>query len=116
MEQKNINISVDEGTDFFCNELSINFNPLQFILDFKAVTPRVDLRSKQGPIIHIRHNVVSLDPYHMKQALELLTKVVGDYERDFGKITKPKAVEKMEKVLAEKGVEVKTLTTPSYFG
>ena len=45
MEQKNLNVSVNEGDAFFCHELSVNYNPLQVILDFKTVTPR---RSKEG--------------------------------------------------------------------
>ncbi len=117
LEQKNINVSIDEGADFFCHELSINYNPMQFVLDFKSITPRVDVRSKDAAVVHIKHNVVMLDPFHAKRTLELLSKVVGDYERDFGKITKPKAVEKMEKTLQEKGVPMpKDTTVPSYFG
>jgi len=116
-QQKNVNISVVDGDAFFCHELSVNYNPLQFMLDFKCITPRVDMRSKQGPVINIKHNVVMLDPFHAKRMLELLTKVVGDFENDFGKINKPKAVEKMEKKMKEKGADKKTtVTAPTYFG
>jgi CRISPR/Cas system-associated endonuclease Cas3-HD len=116
MEQKNLNVSVNEGDAFFCHELSINYNPLQFVFDFKSITPRIDVRSKQGPVISIKHNVVMLDPYHAKKMLELFAKVVNDYEKDFGKITKPKAIEKMEKKLAEKGEDVAKAIVPTYFG
>ncbi len=117
MEQKNLNVSVHEGDAFFCHELSVNYNPLQVILDFKSVTPRVDIRSKQGPIINIKHNVVMVDPYHAKKMVELLAKVVSDYEKDFGKIVKPKAVAKMEKKMKDKQVtDKKTISTPTYFG
>jgi hypothetical protein len=116
-QQKNINVSVNEGDAFFCHELSLNYNPLQFILDFKSVTPRVDVRSKDAPVISIKHNVVMLDPYHTKRFVELLSKVVNDYEKDFGKITKPKAVEKMEKKMAGNvGDKKATIAAPSYFG
>jgi Protein of unknown function (DUF3467) len=115
-QQKNINVSVNEGDAFFCHELSLNYNPLQFILDFKSVTPRVDVRSKEGPVISIKHNVVMLDPYHTKRFVELLAKVVNDYEKDFGRITKPKSVEKMEKRMEGKAVDKKTIAAPSYFG
>lgn len=117
MEQKNVNVSVQEGDAFFCHELSVNYNPLQVILDFKSVTPRVDIRSKQGPSICIKHNVVMVDPYHAKKMLDLLGKVVSDYEKDFGKIEKPKAVKKMEKSMKDrKETDKKTITTPTYFG
>ena len=116
MEQKNVNVSVNEGDSFFCHELSINYNPMQIIFDFKSVTPRVDIRSKQSPVIHIKHNVVMLDPFHAKKMLELLSKVVSDYEKDFGKITKPKAIEKMEKKIKSKGGAKKTIAAPTYFG
>jgi CRISPR/Cas system-associated endonuclease Cas3-HD len=67
-------------------------------------------------VISIKHNVVMLDPYHAKKMLELFAKVVNDYEKDFGKITKPKAIEKMEKKLAEKGEDVAKAIVPTYFG
>jgi hypothetical protein len=114
MENKNVNISVTEGDAMFCHELSINYNPLQFVFDFKTVTPRVDPRSKEA-VIHIKHNVVMLDPYHTKKMLELLSTVVADFEKDYGTITKPKSIEKMEKKMSEKGA-VKSVSTPTYFG
>lgn len=118
--QKNVNVSVTEGDAFFCHEMSINFNPLQFVLDFKSVTPRVDVRSKDHPSIAIKHNVVLLDPFHTKKMVELLAKVVEDYEKQFGKIKKPKAIEKMEKDIKKRGKvsenTSKTTEAPSYFG
>ena len=117
--QKNLNVSVNEGDAFFCHELSLNYNPLQFVFDFKCVTPRVDLRSKERPVVNIKHNVVMLDPYHAKRMLGLLSKVVDDYEKDFGKISKPKAVEKMEKKMKKKESmhdTKKTIASPTYFG
>ena len=117
MEPKNLNVSVNEGDAFFCHELSINYNPLQIILDFKTVTPRVDIRSKQGPIINIKHNVIMIDPFHAKRMLGLLSKVISDFEKDFGKINKPKAVEKMEKKMKAKiSTDKKTISAPTYFG
>ncbi|MFH1064623.1 MAG: DUF3467 domain-containing protein [Candidatus Woesearchaeota archaeon] len=121
MEQKNINninISVDDGEAFFCHEMSISYNPMQLILDFKSVTPRVDMRSKQGPSISVKHNVVLLDPFHAKQMLHLLNKVVTDYEADFGEIKKPESIEKAEQKIKDRqaNAEPKTVSTPSYFG
>ena len=118
MEQtKNLNVTVNEGDAFYCHEMSVNYNPLQFILDFKSVTPRVDLRSKTVPSINIKHNVVLLEPYHAKQMLQLLNRVVTDFEKDFGKINKPKALEKAEKKAATAIKPGKTETVaPTYFG
>ena len=118
MEEKNMHVSIDEGNSFFCHEMSANFNPMQFILDFKCITPRVDLRSKDAPTINVKHNVVMLDPYHAKQMLALLNKVVGDYEKEFGEIKKPESVEKFEKKIEtqRKNTKPETITTPSYFG
>ena len=115
-QQKNVNVSVNEGDAFFCHELSINFNPMQFIFDFKSVTPRVDVRSKNSPIINIKHNAVMVEPYHAKKMLELLGKVVSDYEKEFGKIEKLKAVAKMEKKMKQVSTDKKTIPAPTYFG
>jgi len=119
--QKNMNVTVSEGDAFFCHELSINFNPLQFMFDFKSVTPRVDIRSKDQPSIAIKHNLVMMDPYHCKKMHTLLSKVIKDYEAQFGKIKKPKAIEIMEKNAKDhqknqqkNGPE--TIQAPSYFG
>lgn len=114
---KNVNISVDEGEPFFCHELSANFNPMQFVLDFKSITPRVDMRSKNSPIINIKHNVVMVDPYHAKSMVKLLNKVICDYEKEFGEIKKPKSIEKAEKKMKTKADDdKKTVSAPSYFG
>jgi hypothetical protein len=122
-QQKNINVSVNEGDSFYCHELSINYSPLQFTFDFKCITPRVDVRSKESPSINIKHNVVMLDPWHAKKMLELLTKVVSDFEKDFGKIDKPKALKKVEskskkasKGQKKTGTAKKTISAPTYFG
>ena len=87
------------------------------MFDFKCVTPRVDMRSKDRPSVSIKHNVVMVDPYHTKQLLQLLTRVLADYEKEFGKITKPKAVAKMEAKMKKKTpVGDKTIKAPTYFG
>jgi hypothetical protein len=51
--------------------------------------------------------------------LELLSKVMADFEKDFGKVTKPKALEAMEKKAAKEGKEPKSASptmSPTYFG
>jgi len=101
MTEKQVNVQVDNGQTFFAHEMSINFSPLQFVFDFRNVTPRVDLRSRMQPVLNIKHNVVLVDPYHAKRILGLLTRVIDDYEKKFGKIKKPKALEKAEKLNKE---------------
>ncbi|MEA3430795.1 MAG: DUF3467 domain-containing protein [Nanoarchaeota archaeon] len=123
MEKKRINLSINDGNAFFAHEVSINFNPLQFILDFKNVTPRIDPRSKERNTLCMVHNVVMIDPFHAKQVHDLLGEVVKKYEKEFGKIEKPKALKKLEKKAKKVNKDVKsddkkktTRETPTYLG
>ncbi|MBU0461733.1 MAG: DUF3467 domain-containing protein [Nanoarchaeota archaeon] len=116
-EEKKLNIHIDEGDTFFTNEVSVNFNPMQFFIDFKNVAPRVDIRSKEGEVfINIKHNVITFDPHHGKQILELLAKAMENYEKEFGPIEKPKAIDALEKKM-KKGTKEKAVEkAPIYFG
>ena len=119
MEKQKINMNIgDASSDFFAHEASINFNPTQFIFDFKCITPRVDPRAKESAVINLKHNVIMLDVYHAKKFYDLLGEVIGRYEKDLGKIEKPKALKIIEKKSkkVKKGVDGKTTTTPSYLG
>jgi len=115
MEKRKMNVNIRDGQVFFAHETAVNFNPTQFIFDFKCVTPRIDVRSKEAPTIAIDHNVVIVEPYHVKRISELLNKIVKKYEKEFGKIEKPKALEKLEKKKKTKK-DVKEKVIPSYFG
>jgi hypothetical protein len=118
MTDQKINLSISEGDAFFGHELSINFNPQQFIFDFKNVTPRVDPRSKDHPTLVMKHNVVMMTPYHAKMMKELLDKVIKKYEKEFCKIEKPEAVkiyEKKKKKSSKKSDNV-AKEAPTYFG
>ena len=116
MENRKVNLSVNEGMEFFAHELSINFNPLQFIFDFKTVTPRVDMRSKENANLLVRHNVVLSDPYHAKKMHKLLGEVLEKYEEQFGKIEKPKALKRYEKNNKKKKTTENKITAPNYMG
>jgi len=120
MEKESINITINDGEPFFANEMSVNFNPMQFILDFRSVTPRNDPRSKTGrPSLHIKHNIVQVDPWHMIQIKELFTRMIEGYEKEFGKIKKPKqieAFEKKHKKPTETNKDEAKTEVPSYFG
>lgn len=116
MAEKKINFSIQEGDAFFAHEASINFNPTQFVLDFKSVTPRVDPRSNEGQVISIKHNVIILDVFHAKKFVEFMKNRIDDYEKEFGKIEKPKAIANLEKKKKVSKDEKKEGNIPNYFG
>jgi hypothetical protein len=111
-----VNLSINEGEAFFSNEMSVNYNPLHFIMDFKLLTPRMDPRSPNAPSLHLKHNVVLVDPYHMKKIMELLQQALNDYEKEFGKIKVPKAVEIAQKKQGGEVIGSTSEGAPSYFG
>ena len=119
MEQKKLNVGVNDGMDFFAHELSVNYNPLQFILDFKCITPRVDPRTKENPLLMIRHNVIMVDVFHAKKIYEMLGEVIKKYEGQHGMIDMPKVLKNIEKKRGkEKKKDSNTTgkTIPSYLG
>ena len=121
MEKKKIQMGIQDGTEFFAHEMSINFNPLQFIFDFRSVTPRNDPQAREGPFLPMRHNVVLVDAFHAKKIHEVLTNMISEYEKKYGKIEKPKALKKQEKENAKLGKQIKSKkdtkeTMPTYFG
>ena len=125
MEQKpSINMTINDGEPFFAHEMSVNFNPTQFILDFRNVTPRNDPRTKGRPSLHLKHNVVMVDPWHMVQVRDLFNRMIEGYEKEFGKITKPKQIDAFEKKRKKGSKDKKKNETkdeaktevPSYFG
>jgi hypothetical protein len=119
MEEKRVNLSITDGNEFFAHEVSINFNPMQFILDFKCITPRVDPRSREGPTLALKHNVIMTDAYHAKNIAELLNDMIRKYEKEFGKIEKPKAIEMFEKKAKKEGLanaEQARTSIPAYLG
>ncbi len=117
MEEQKINVSINDGEAFFAHELSINFNPTQFTLDFKNITPRVDMRNPERPSILLKHNVVMVEPWHLKMVHELMGKVIKRYEDEFGKIEKPQSIKEFEKKKKKSdGTNKSETEAPSYFG
>ena len=117
MPEEKINLNINEGDAFYAHELSINFNPLQFVFDFKSVTPRVDPRSRDRASIVLKHNVILTEPYHAKKVYNLLGDVIKKYETEFGRIEKPKSLqiaEKKSKKEVKKKKSKDKLETPSY--
>ncbi len=117
-EEEKINMSIIDGDAFFAHEVSINFNPMQFIVDFKNITPRVDPRSQSKPSLALRHNVIMLEPYHVKQLYNLLGDVIKKYETEYAKIEKSESMKKFEKKHKKDINEKKKHKTqaPTYFG
>ncbi len=118
MAEDKINMNIDDGKAFFANELSINFNPMQFFFDFRRISPRNDPRSKGRPSVLCEHNVIITDPYHVKEIHRVLTNMISAYEKEFGEITKPEALAKFEekKKKESKDKPKDEVSTPSYFG
>lgn len=116
--EKKINVDIDNGTVFFADEVAIIHNPTKFIVDFKSITPRVDLRSKDFQPVVLKHNVVMMDPFTMKSFLEALSNNVQNYEKKFGKITEPKELKKMRSLAGrgKKKQKADSMDVPSYFG
>ena len=118
MQEGKINLNISDGDAFYAHQASINFNPTMIFLDFKNVTPRIDDRAPSKATLFLKHNVVMLEPYHAKLFRDLLDKVITDYEKEFGKVEKPKPLQMLEK--KHKGAKKKAkdakLDVPNYFG
>jgi len=113
MDEKNINWIIDDGDAFFAHEVSINFTPLQVVVDFKNITPRIDSRVRAAPVFKVKHDVILLDPFHAQRMHVLLGQVLARYEKEFGKIKKPKPIEIAEKKRNSDDIKEKG---PNYFG
>lgn len=114
MEKKSLKFDIDNGQVFFADEVGIMHNPLKIMFDFRSVTPRIDIRNQEFQPIVIRHNVIMMDPYTAKTFLDLLKQNIANYEKQFGKITKPEALKKIEQ--KSKKEDVKQDNTPAYLG
>ena len=115
-QKKQINLGIEDGKEFFAHEMSVNFNPTQFILDFRCITPRVDPRSRETPFVSLKHNIVMMEPFHAKRMLEVLSNMINEYEKQYSRIEKPKALQKHEEDIKKLEKKNSKETMPSYFG
>lgn len=117
MEEKNtsVQINISDGEAFFANESTINFNPTQFIFDYKCITPRVDQRNPNGSTMVLKHNVIMLDPWHVKLLVGVLNESVKKYEHDFGTIEKPKSIALWEQKNPQAPIST-NVSIPDYLG
>jgi len=115
-EEKQINLRVKDGDQFYSNETTINFGPVEFVLDFRCVTHIQDVAENRS--ILIRHNAVILTPYHAKSFLQVLNKAIVDYENRFGEIKKPGEIKKAEDLIKKerKKLEKDKEDNETYFG
>jgi hypothetical protein len=112
-----INIQISDGEPFFAHEMTTNFTPTQFSLDFKCISPRTDPRSKKASFL-LKHNVIMVDPWHAKLLVGVLNNVVKKYEEEYGVIKKPKALEAAEKKQKKAMAAAKDTVSeaPTYLG
>jgi len=113
-KQQNVNLHINDGDAFYANEVSINFNPSNFFIDFKCVSPRIDPRNQSGATFSLKHNVVIIDPYALKETVNMMKDLLARYEKSFGKIEKSKAAKTAEKLGKEKKAAKEK--APEYFG
>ncbi len=109
-----VNVRVKDAEHFFAHETTINYNPVEFVIDFKCVTPVQEFN--QNAIL-LKHNIVMVSPFHAKTFLGALNKLVTDYEKKFGTIKRPAELEKAEKLMKKQERAHVTTTDPeNYFG
>ena len=111
---QDIRVNVNDGGEFLADEVSISHSPIRFIIDFKNITPRLDV-GENAPRMVLRHNVVIVDPYFAKDLLSVLTENIAKYEKRYGAIKKPETLIKAEKQ-AEKEGKKPNVKTQDYFG
>ncbi|MBU0757183.1 MAG: DUF3467 domain-containing protein [Nanoarchaeota archaeon] len=114
---REVKIDIDNGVSFFADEAGVMHNPLKFILDFRSITPRIDIRNKKFQPLVLRHNVITMDVYTAKYFAKALNDNIKGYEKKYGKINKPDALLAMEKESKKNNKKSKTKKdTPTYLG
>lgn len=112
-EQPQINIEVQNGTEFFADQVSVSHNPLRFVIDFTRTAPRIDSGASSQPRLVMSHNVILMDPYLALEFINVLKENIARYEKRHGKITKPAALRKLEEEAKKTG---KKEARQEYFG
>lgn len=105
-----VRVDVDNGQEFFSDEVSVSHSPVRFIIDFKRTTPRIEGNEQR---LLLRHNIVLIDPFFAKELLRVLKDNVSRYEKRFGEIKRPETLKKAES-MAKKSK--KTPSRQDYFG
>ncbi len=113
-QHQHFNVEVQNGQDFFADQVSVSHNPLKFIIDFTRTTPRIDGSSQEQPRLVMSHNVLLIDPYLAKEFMDILKDNISRYEKRYGKISKPSQLKKVENEV-KKNISSKE-SKQEYFG
>ncbi|MCD6590447.1 MAG: DUF3467 domain-containing protein [Candidatus Aenigmarchaeota archaeon] len=92
-EKQHVNIQIDHSEGgFYCDSISVVYNPSKFVLDFRQTTPRIDqIHGKNQQTLAVKHKVILLDVKFAKVFLNTLKSAVQGYEKKYGEIKLPKA-------------------------
>ncbi|HIG98537.1 TPA: DUF3467 domain-containing protein [Candidatus Woesearchaeota archaeon] len=115
MEQENpqFNVEVQNGVDFFADQVSVSHNPLRFVIDFTRTAPRIDGSATSQPRLVMSHNVVLVDPYLAVEFINVLKDNIAKYEKRYGKINRPASLRKIDEESKRSG---KGEQRQEYFG
>lgn len=114
-QHQHVNIEVQNGGDFFADQVSVSHNPLRFILDFTRTTPRIDGSATSQPRIVMSHNVLIIDPYLALEFIDVLKDNIAKYEKRYGKIARPAALKKVDDEMKKAGKK-DSISRQEYFG
>lgn len=115
-EKKDVKVEIDNGDVFYADEVGIMHNPLKFIIDFRNITPRIDMRNQDFQPLVLKHDVVMMDVFMAKNFVKMLQKNIKQYEKRFGKVEVPKAIKILEEDHSKMKNEKPHNDTPAYFG
>lgn len=113
MEKIPIKEVFDENP-WFSESVSVTHSPDRFLLDFKLINPQFNMENK--PTFIAIHKVVLIDIYLAKNLLKLLSEQIKKYEDKFGKIEKPEAIKKAERMMKSTTTATVPFDKPSYVG
>lgn len=91
-----VNVEVQNGTEFFADQVSVSHNPLRFVIDYTRTAPRIDGSNTSQPRLVMSHNVILMDPYLAVEFMNVLKDNIAKFEKRYGKITRPAALKKIE--------------------
>ena len=104
-----------DHTPLMSNHQTVSFQPNKMLIDFKGIYPQ--FTPDNVPQIVVTHKNVILDPYVAKKFSETLEKNIKNYEKQYGKIKIPKALEKAKKdSKAKKKKDEEVIIKPTYMG
>lgn len=94
--------AADAGEEFMAEEIAVSHSPVRFVIDFKSISPRVDIPGQ--PIRHVlKHKIIKIDPFVAKDLVNVFKQNIEKYEKHYGKIEKPKSLAKAEEEAKKQG-------------